>query len=265
MPTLDSNSVLKILREAADFTRTIGAESEAAELEKFCERFQREPATFRVLQGPVDQAMRQAFLKARAALFGKQCEPRPGAESLRENYGRILGDFFKLIHPPEWSEMDITRCACSAHVKEKVVNYKGVASGVVPIVERSIELIQRYSGLIGRGDFESAYRLTAAGLRAWMSLKRFANEHERAAKIYRGPALDYLIYKFQFIYSDAAAQRKSTTDEGWPKKTLKEERRSCVTGFWIRDRAAQTGCAGGFLISEERDGYRIAKFTFYRP
>jgi hypothetical protein len=265
MLTPDSSSVLRILREAADFTRTVGAESEAAQLERFYVRFQSERATFKLLQGPVDKAMSQAFRKARAALFDEKHEPLPGTDSLRDKYGCIWEAFFKLIYPPDWLEMDITQFAGSEHLKQKVVSYKGVASGVLPVVERSIELIQRYSRLIGRGDFESAYLLTAAGLRGWMSLKRFVTEHEQAARTYGGPALEYLIHKFQFVYSDDAARRKSTADEGWPKATPKQERRSCVTGFWIRDRDAQTGCAGGFLISEERHEYRIAKFTFYRP
>jgi hypothetical protein len=143
------------------------------------------------------------------------------------------------------------------------VPYFGEVGRVQEIVEKTIDLVQRYSRLVGDGDFDAAYRLTASGLQAGMSKERFMAQHEQAAKRYHGPALDYLIDRFQFIYADEVARQKSKADEGWPKATPKEERCSCVTGFWIRDRSNRTGCDGGFLISEERAEYRIAHFTFY--
>ena len=75
MPIPDSSSVTRILREAAEFTRRVGAESEAAELEKFCNRFQTEKATLKLLLGPVDKAMTQALRKIRAALFDERLQP----------------------------------------------------------------------------------------------------------------------------------------------------------------------------------------------
>jgi len=124
-------------------------------------------------------------------------------------------------------------------------------------------LVRHYTEAIGRSDFHTAYTLTASGLRAWMSLKRFVTAHDQAARAYGGQALEYHINSFQFIFADEAARKKSKAAEGWPKSTPKEERRSCLIGFWIRDRPAQTGCWGGFLISEEDSEYRIANFTFY--
>jgi hypothetical protein len=99
-----------------------------------------------------------------------------------------------------------------------------------------------------------------------MPYKEFAGEHERAAQEYGGSALEFLMDRIAYVYSDEAARRKSNTSaEGWPKNTVKEARRGRVIGFWIRDRAAETGCGGALWIAEESNEYRIAKFDFWRP
>src|SRR5262245_28218924 len=123
----------------------------------------------------------------------------------------------------KFEDIDISGCAGCEAVKHKIAPYRGDPQKVGHVVEHTIELIQRYSGLIGRGDFDGAYQLTAAGLRAWMNPKRFVTEHKQAAETYGGLPLDYLIYRFQFVYSDDAARKKSTADEEWPKTTPKEE------------------------------------------
>jgi hypothetical protein len=266
MHSPDSSSVTRILREAAEFTRRVGAESEAAELEKFCTRFQTEKATLKLLLGPVDKAMTQALRKIRAALFDERRQPKPGTESLTEEYARIWGDFARLILSSQKPEMNISKFAMSEHVREKVVSYEGEASGVRPVVEQTIALVRRYSQLLGAGDFKAAYQLTDTGLRRSMDFNKFVREHERAAQHYHGPALEFRINQFAYVYADDAARNKSNTaEEGWPKLTPKENRRGRVLGFWIRDRAANTGCGGALWIAEESGEYRIAKFDFWRP
>ena len=151
-------------------------------------------------------------------------------------------------------------------VKEKIVGFKGSAAAVPEVVQRSIDVVQRYSRLLGSGDFEAAYALTDAGLRAAMPFKKFVGEHERAAQEYGGPALEFRINEIAYVLSDDAARKKSnTTAEGWFKATAKEARRGRVLGFWIRDRSAQTGCGGALWIAAESEDYRIAKFDFWRP
>jgi len=265
MPSPDSNSVLKALAEAKDFAEKVGLQREAAEFHEFHKRFQVEKPTLKSLRRDVEPVRNQFAITIRGTLYDDYGELRRGMESLVEQYERLSVALLHVIYPPEpkMPEMDISGFAGSEHVKEKMVSYAGDAAGVRLIVERSIALVRRYSNAIGSGEFESAYTLTDSGLRAWMSYKRFVSDHERAAHEYNGPALEFHIDRFQFVYSDAAARTKSKADEGWPKTTPKERRRSCVTGFWIRDRAAQTGCWGGFLISEEHDEYQIASFTFY--
>lgn len=265
MPKPDPSAVLKMLREAADFTRTVGMQTEASDLEKFYVRFQTEQATHKLLQGPVDKTMSQAFRKARETLFDERNQPRPGTELLREQYGQLWAAFFKLLYPQP-PELDISDFLGSEQVKDKKVAFEGDSSGVRSIVESGIILVGRYSQVLGSGNFSAAYALTDSGLRAGMSLQRFIGDHERAAREFHGPALEFHIDRFNYVCADDAARKKSNTSvEGWPKGTPKENRRGAVGGFWIRDRAAQTGCGGTLWIAEEDGEYRIAKFSYWRP
>jgi len=265
MSTPDYDKLRRVLQDAADLTRRMATTADAAPLDAISKRLEREKLTFKELRGPIYDAMNRVGTHLNRVLFDEKRNVRPGMDPHVGEVGRIWASFIRVLYPPAFEDIDISGCTGCDAVKEKIAGYRGDPQKVRPVVERTIEIIQRYSACIGRGDFGAAYQLTAAGLRAWMNSKRFVTEHEQAAKTYGGLPLDYLIYRFHFVYSDDAARRKSTADEGWPKTTPKEERRSCVTGFWICNRAAQTGCAGGFLISEEQDEYRIAKFTFYRP
>src|SRR5262249_38295749 len=81
-------------------------------------------------------------------------------------------------------------------------NHKGDPGGVRPVVENSIALVRRYAKLIGTGDFNGAYELTDSGLQAWMNLKKFEGEHERAAREYGGSALEFLLDQFAYVYAD---------------------------------------------------------------
>jgi hypothetical protein len=265
MPSPDSDSVLKALAEAKDLAENFGLHREAAEFQEFHRRFETEKPTLKALRRDVEPVRNQFAITIRARLYDDSGELRVGMESLVEQYEHVSVALLNVIYPiePRLPEMDISGFAGSQHVKEKMVSYAGDAAGVRLIIERSIALVRRYSKHVGSGELEAAYRLTDSGLRVWMSYGRFVGAHERAAREYGGPALEFRIDRFQFVYVDAAARAKSKAGEGWPKTTPKERRRSCVTGFWIRDRAAQTGCWGGFLISEEHDEYQIASFTFY--
>lgn len=254
------------MREAADFSYRVDAKTNAVGLEELCNRLQHEQMTFKVLRGAVAEEMNRVAIGLRAVLYDDRRDPRPGMKSLVEEHERIWVQFLKLVYPPEFSEMDITSFAGADAVKEKQVPFKGESNGVRRIIERSIAVVQDYAKAVGSGDFQRAYALTDSGLRAWMTFRRFVGGHERAAQEYGGPALDFLLERFNCVYADNVARKTiNTAVEGWPKGTPKENRRSGVNGFWIRDRAAQTGCAGTLWIAEESGNYRIAKFNFWIP
>jgi hypothetical protein len=262
----DSKAALELLRKAAGLCRRLGLEQEAVPLDAFHEMFRKEALTFKALRGRVHDAMNNASLTIRRALYDEHRNALPGMEAFAEEHHRIWVNFNKLCYPPQFLEMSLKKFEGSGHVKEKKVAYKGYPGGVQVVVERSINLIRRYSETLGSGNFEAAYALTDAGLRAWMSYRRFVGDHERAAKKWSGPALEFHIDQFQYVYADDAVRKKSnTSEEGWPKGTAKKNRRGVAIGFWIRDRAAQTGCGGKLWIAEENGEYRVAKFNFWRP
>lgn len=267
MPGPDSKKVLTILRDAANFAAELGLKEHAESFEGFCKRFETEKPTFKALRQSVEPVRNEFAIKLRELLYDDRRAPRPGMESLVERYSLISVALCEMIYPtePKKPEMDISGFAGSEHVRDKMATFDGNSSEVRGIIESSIVLVQHYSGLVGSGDFEAAYALTDSGLRAWMSFKRFVGDHERAAQEFHGPALEFRIYRINYVYADDAARKKSNTSiEGWSKGTLKENRRAGVSGFWIRNRAAQTGCGGTLWVAEEEQ-YRIAKFDFWRP
>jgi hypothetical protein len=268
MPSPDSKTVLSVLRDAADFAQRVGLKRDATAFEEFHTRFQTEKPTLKALRRSVEPVRNGFAIRIRETLYDDSRDPRRGMELLVEQYERISVALLDVIYPPEPKspEMDITGFAGSEHVKDRMLTYEGDSSGVRSIVESSIILVRRYSEVLGTGDFAAAYALTDSGLRAWMSLQRFIGDHERAAREFHGPALEFRIGRFTYVYADEAARKKSNTSaEGWPKGTPKENRRGAVSGFWIRDRAAQTGCGGSLWLAEEAGEYRIAKFDFWIP
>jgi hypothetical protein len=268
MPSPDPSSVLKVLSDVKDFARKVGLPADAAVFDEFHRRFQTEKPTLKALRRDLEPVRNRFAIKMKGTLYDDRRDPQAGMESLVEQYERISVALLDVIYPPEPKspEMDITGFAGSEHVKDKMVMYEGDSSGVRSIVESSIVLVRRYSGILGSGDFAAAYALTDSGLRAWMSLQRFIGDHERAAREFQGPALEFHIGRFNYVYADNAARKKSNTSaEGWPKGTPKENRRGAVSGFWIRNRAAQTGCGGSLWIAEEAGEYRIAKFDSWIP
>ena len=96
-----------------------------------------------------------------------------------------------------------------------------------------------------------------------MSFEEFVNEHRDAEQKYGGPALEFQMERFAYVFTDEPARQTSTAKEGWPKGTAKQNRRCRVIGFWIRDRGRQSGSRGAVWISEENGKYRVAGFEFY--
>lgn len=236
--------------------------------DEFHRRFQTEKPTLKALRNDVEPARNEFSIRIREVLLDGHRKPRPGMESLAEEYFRISNALLLLAYPPEsrMPELDISSFAGAQHVEEKTVRYSGEPAGVRSIVEQSIELVRRYSSAVASVDFQTAYAITDAGLRAWMSYQRFVTEHKKAEQIYGGPCVAFRIGSFVYVLPDATSRTKSNkVDDRWPKATAKEARRSAVNGFWIRDRAAQTGCGGTLWVAEERGEYRIAKFDFWIP
>jgi hypothetical protein len=265
----DPEAVLRALTDVIALGHNVGLPDVVRPLEPFDAELRAPEPTVKGLRGRLDPLIQTAYIAIRAHVLEDDLfNPRPGMEKNAAEMKRAFGAMTDALYPlePQMPEMDISGFAGSEHVKEKTIGFEGDPSGVKPVVERSIELIRRYSQVLGSGDFEAAYALTDSGLREWMSYKRFVGEHEKAARRYGGPALEFHIDRFNYVYADDTARKKSNTSvEGWPKGTPKENRRGAVGGFWVRDRATQSGCGGTLWIAEEEGEYRIAGFSFRRP
>ena len=262
----DPKAICTGLEEYINFFTRFGDENaDIPRFREFISRFEEEKITKGLLEELVnfrDAVHNRISLQIRGS--GTRCLPGKDSNQTVGEYYRVLNVLGAALNPPKPkpAKMDISEFAGAKNVETKASEYAGDPNGVRPIVERSLELVNNYSEAIGRGDFERAYALTGGGLRDWMTFKKFVNAHEKAAKEYDGPALEFHVDGFLFVLADDAA-RKSAAIGDWPKTTLKEVRRSKLIGFWIRDKAARTGCWGSFYITEEDKEYRVAKFEFF--
>jgi hypothetical protein len=263
----NSQTICDALDEYAKFFAEFGdANSNIPRFHEFSKRFREGKITKELILELVhfrDRVHNEVTME----IFAHHYLPGKDDAQTQKEYYRVLNALGAALHPPKPKppKLDISKFAGAKKIETKTTEYAGDPSGVRPIVERSLELVKNYSEAVGRGDFEAAYRLTGAGLRDWMTLKRFVGAHEKAAREYGGPALQFNVEKFQFVLADDEARKKSTAEEGWPKTTSKDVRRSRLIGFWIRDKAAQAGCCGAFWITEEDNDYRVAKFEFFAP
>jgi len=266
MSSPDQLLAVKTLQDIIALGRATDLPDMVLPLEQHVIDLQKKKPTFKLLRETVKPLTDRAYIAIEKKVYDfASFAAWPGMEKHLAEFKRVFLQWSNIVYPPEPqpAELDASKFVGAEAVENKTVPYWGNPANVRNIVEKTLELLRRYTSAIAKGDFDAAYAMTAGGLQAWMTKKRFVTEHEQAAKRYGGPAVEYRVDNFQFVYADDSARQKSKSDEGWPKSTPKEERRSCVIGFWIRDRKAETGCWGGFLFSEENGEYRIAKFTFY--
>src|SRR2546425_4659245 len=175
MPGPSTKAVLKALSDVIEFTRSVGMSDKARCLEQFCSEFQIQKPTLKLLRKSVKDASDEAYLGIREEVLDACLDPRPGMEGKAVEFHRVFGALNDLIYPPEPrpAEMNAASFAGIERVERKMVPYIGSPDQVRVIFERSVALVPHYSEAIGRRDFQTAYTLTASGLRAWMSLKRF--------------------------------------------------------------------------------------------
>lgn len=265
MPRPDPEQIIHALGGYLSFLKAFGDhDHDIKRFDEFIKRFREERFTKDLLREMVD-FRDGVHSQVRMEIAVGKCLAGKDKTETTEEYFRALNPLGTAIYPPEPkpAEMDISGFSEISQIERKTTTYSGDPKGVRPVVEGSVKLIQQYSKIIGQGDFQKAYQLTGSGLRDWMTFNKFVSAHEKAARKYGGPALEFNISGFQFVLADAAARKKSKADEGWPKTTAKEDRRSKLTGFWIRDKTAQTGGWGSFHITDEAGEYRVAKFDFF--
>ena len=189
-------------------------------------------------------------------------QPRPG---MKKHEGRLHGTYnalFDLIHPPKHANVIQTEVIGLARNTEST-SVLGDPQAAKHIAGASLEVVQRFSKAVFRRDIETAYALCANEQRVNMSLKQFMNKLSWADSHYGGPALDLLVERIGGIYADTASRKRSNTDGDWPKETPKPNKRAYVGTFWLTDKKQKCGRWVLFWVTEEAEGYRIAKFKQY--
>jgi hypothetical protein len=133
------------------------------------------------------------------------------------------------------------------------------------IGERSLEVVKRFSDAVIKQDIEAAYALCANELRCWMSARRFVTELAKADAQYSGKPISYFAERITWIYADEDSRKESNKEGDWPKDTPKSNKRALVGGWWTAQKTAEGefGRSVFFWVTEEAEGYRIAKFKQY--
>jgi hypothetical protein len=262
MPTLDPTEVLKVLREAVAFTRRMGCGAEAEALEAFATHFQHEKPTLKVLRGPVQDAKGIASLKIRDVLYDDETRRlRPEMSADHAEFTRIWQDFGNLIYQVQTP----TEVKGLVPGNDSATSVLGNVAEARKIAASSLEVARRFSEAVIQEDIETAYGLCANELRCWMSVKRFVTELARADAEYNGKPISFTLGRVTWIYADEAARKGSNKEGEWPKDTPKQNKRALVGGWWTAQQTAQgeLGRWVFFWVTEEAEGYRIAKFEQY--
>jgi hypothetical protein len=262
----DRPTVLKVLREAAGFTKRVGAEPEARELERYCGLFEDVKPTFKLLRGKVQDAMDNAYRAFEPALYTERRNIRRGKKPLVDEYERIWVAWRdEVAYPPRvvWRTVPTTRFAGSKGVLVKSADVIGKPIAVRPIFERSVAVVNQYCHAIVTHDYASAYNLLASEMKAWMSFKRFLSDLERADRRFGGKPISFTVERVSYIYGDDEASSGSNREGDWPKDTPKQNKRAIVVVFWTNNASTQEGCWGTLWITEESRGYRIAKLSHF--
>jgi len=133
------------------------------------------------------------------------------------------------------------------------------------IAKHCLEVVQRFSEAIIKQDIEAAYGLCANELRCRMSVQRFVTELAKAEAEYSGKPISYFPERITWIYADEASRKESNKEGDWPKDTPKPNKRALVGGWWTAQNTAEGefGRSVFFWVTEEAEGYRIAKFKQY--
>jgi hypothetical protein len=259
MPAPDQESVVKAMADFIAFGREVGVAKFVQPLEHYEAEFRVAKPAFKVLRGTVRPLMDRAFLAMRNRLCDGWHEPRPGKKKQVERMHQTFRALDDLIYPPDLSETEIAGLAGN----EESTTVLGDTAAAGTIAKFSLEAVRKFSQAIFKGDVETAYELCAIEFRRGKNLKQFTEELRKADSSYGGPAVDLRIERITWIYADEASRQRPNSKGDWPKDTPKSNKRSLVGTFWFTDRKTRQGRWVFFWVTEESEGYRVAKFNQY--
>lgn len=254
--------LLTALRNVAEFARRAGVKKEAAAFQKLHRRLQADKRSSKGLEEDAYKAVRLASYWIPSHI-SKQAWDTARKERLNAEFPRLKQALDDALIPPKplaFPETDIQGLAGN----DEYTRVWGDPKAAKIIAQGAMDIVQRFSTAVFKQDFETAYGLCANELRNWMSVKRLFTELEKADRNYGGKAVACKIERVSHIEADELARQKSGNTRGnWPKDTPKPNKRATVGAFWFTNPAENEGRWVMFWITEEADGYRIAKFNQY--
>jgi len=254
--------LLAALQNMAEFARRVGVRKQATTFEKLHERLLADKRSSKALEEEVFHARGLASFYIPRHISKQPGKSAKKKELETEFFGlkQVLDDALIPPKPTAFPETDIQGLAGN----DEYTKVWGDPKEAKIIAQRAMELVQRFSTAVFNGDIETAYGLCANELRNWMSVKRLVTELEKADRNYGGKAVACKIERVSHIEADDVARQKSGNRRGnWPKDTPKSSKRATVGSFWFTNPTESKGRWVMFWITEEADGYRIAKFNQY--
>jgi hypothetical protein len=260
MPSPNKEGVQKALKDFIALGRAVGLPKVVQPLEKFLGEFENNKPTLKILQGPVHAAFSKAFIAIRETVYDMgEDKPRSGMKEHNQEFDRSARAFSDAIFPPAYVETEVVGLAGN----KKSTTVVGAPKDAKVIAMQSLDVVQKFSRAVFKQDLEAGYKLCANELRTIMSVEQFAALLKSADSKYGGPAVDLIVENITWIYADAEARKKSNSSGDWPKATPKQNKRSLIAAFWLSDKELKSGRSIFFWITEETEGYRIAKFKQY--
>lgn len=260
MPRPNQEAVLKALADFIKLGRDVGLPKVVQPLEQYRTEFTATMPTLKVLQGPVHTAFSAAFIAIRERVYDMAKDrPRPGMKKQDQEFDRCSRAVSDAFFPPEYPEIEVVGLA----ENNETTTVIGDSRDAKAIAKASLEVVRRFSKSVFKQDIESAYKLCANELRTVMSVEQFVAGLKRSDSRFGGPAVDLTVERITWIYADAASRKKSNSSGDWPKDTPKPNKRALVGTFWFVDKSRKQGRSVFFWVTEEAEGYRVAKFKQY--
>jgi hypothetical protein len=134
------------------------------------------------------------------------------------------------------------------------------------IAEHALEVAGRFSQAVIRQDFEAAHGCCADEWQRAAALKKFVADLRKADEKHAGAPIEWRPERITWIYADPAWRDESNREGDWPKDTPKQNKRALLSGWWTSATTADgdVGRSVFFWITEQADGYRVAKLKQYQ-
>jgi hypothetical protein len=134
------------------------------------------------------------------------------------------------------------------------------------IAADALDIATRFSDAVIRQALEAAYECCADEWKHAAGFKKFIAELHKADQKYAGKPIAWKPERITWIFAEAAWREESNKDGDWPRDTPKQTKRALLSGWWTSGIVGQeeSGRSVFFWITEQPDGYRVAKLKQYQ-